>query len=148
MLRAREGGYRFVATVGFDLAALRDVTLGDEQVGFRHPLDDPEPRVVRRPGEFHDPTLDAHQRERLFAANGGRSHELRATLVVPVHADGAAVAFLQLDSFHAEDAFDSEAIARTIAGLAVEISDRTGLAEKVAPVRIGPRLAEAVPDFW
>ena len=44
--------------------------------------------------------------------------------------------------------FDAAQGPATIAGLAVEISDRTGLAEKVAPVRIGPRLAEAVPDFW
>ncbi|MCQ8784215.1 TIGR00282 family metallophosphoesterase [Mangrovibrevibacter kandeliae] len=36
----------------------------------------------------------------------------------------------------------------TICGLAVEISDRTGLAEKVAPLRLGPRLAEAIPAFW
>ncbi|GGD94455.1 metallophosphoesterase [Aureimonas endophytica] len=36
----------------------------------------------------------------------------------------------------------------TICGLAVEISDRTGLAEKLAPLRLGPRLAEAVPSFW
>ena len=36
----------------------------------------------------------------------------------------------------------------TIAGLAVEISDRTGLAEKVAAVRLGARLSESVPDFW
>ena len=36
----------------------------------------------------------------------------------------------------------------TIAGLALEISDRTGLCEKIAPVRLGPRLVEAVPDFW
>lgn len=36
----------------------------------------------------------------------------------------------------------------TISGVAVEVSDRTGLAEKIAPLRLGPRLAEAVPDFW
>lgn len=36
----------------------------------------------------------------------------------------------------------------TLCGLAVEISDRTGLAEHVSPVRLGPRLAECVPDFW
>ena len=36
----------------------------------------------------------------------------------------------------------------TIAGLALEISDRTGFCEKIAPVRIGPRLTEALPDFW
>ncbi|ALN74048.1 MULTISPECIES: YmdB family metallophosphoesterase [unclassified Aureimonas] len=36
----------------------------------------------------------------------------------------------------------------TICGLAVEISDRTGLAEKVSAVRIGPRLEEVTPSFW
>ncbi|MEF2072847.1 TIGR00282 family metallophosphoesterase [Consotaella aegiceratis] len=36
----------------------------------------------------------------------------------------------------------------TICGLAVEISNRTGLAERVAPLRLGPRLDETVPDFW
>ena len=36
----------------------------------------------------------------------------------------------------------------TIAGLAVEISDRTGLAERVAPLRLGPRLEESMPSFW
>jgi len=35
-----------------------------------------------------------------------------------------------------------------ICGLAVDISDRTGLAEKIAPLRIGARLAETIPDFW
>ena len=36
----------------------------------------------------------------------------------------------------------------TICGLGVEISDRSGLAEKVAPLRIGPRLEETTPAFW
>ena len=36
----------------------------------------------------------------------------------------------------------------TICGLGVEISDRTGLAEKIAPLRLGPRLQETIPSFW
>lgn len=36
----------------------------------------------------------------------------------------------------------------TICGFAVEISDSTGLAQKVSPLRIGPRLQEVRPDFW
>lgn len=35
----------------------------------------------------------------------------------------------------------------TICGVAVEISDRTGLAESIHPLRIGPRLSQALPDF-
>ena len=36
----------------------------------------------------------------------------------------------------------------TLCGLAVETDDRTGLALKVAPVRIGGMLGETVPTFW
>ncbi len=36
----------------------------------------------------------------------------------------------------------------TISGLAVEVNDRTGQADKVAPVRIGARLEPTLPDFW
>jgi metallophosphoesterase (TIGR00282 family) len=36
----------------------------------------------------------------------------------------------------------------TICGLGVDISDRTGLAENIAPLRLGPRLEETVPAFW
>lgn len=36
----------------------------------------------------------------------------------------------------------------TICGVALEISDRTGLTEKIAPLRLGPRLEETIPSFW
>jgi 2',3'-cyclic-nucleotide 2'-phosphodiesterase len=38
--------------------------------------------------------------------------------------------------------------AATLCGLAVEIEDRTGLATRVAAVRLGGRLEEAKPAFW
>jgi 2',3'-cyclic-nucleotide 2'-phosphodiesterase len=44
--------------------------------------------------------------------------------------------------------FEAAQGAATLAGLAVEISDRTGLAEKVAALRLGARLEEAMPAFW
>ncbi|GGA95812.1 metallophosphoesterase [Brucella endophytica] len=44
--------------------------------------------------------------------------------------------------------FEAASGPATISGVCVEISDRTGLAEKIAPLRIGPRLQEAMPDFW
>ena len=37
--------------------------------------------------------------------------------------------------------------AATLSGIAVE-TDGKGLAMRVAPVRIGGRLAQAEPDFW
>lgn len=36
----------------------------------------------------------------------------------------------------------------TMSGIAVETDDNTGLAVRVAPVRIGGRLERAVPSFW
>jgi metallophosphoesterase (TIGR00282 family) len=36
----------------------------------------------------------------------------------------------------------------TLCGLAVETDDRTGLAIRTAPVRLGPTIPESRPDFW
>lgn len=36
----------------------------------------------------------------------------------------------------------------TLSGVAVDISDDTGLALAIAPLRIGPGLAETMPHFW
>jgi metallophosphoesterase (TIGR00282 family) len=36
----------------------------------------------------------------------------------------------------------------TLSGVAVETDDRSGLAVKVAPVRVGGRLSPALPKFW
>ncbi len=36
----------------------------------------------------------------------------------------------------------------TLCGIAVETDDKTGLAERIAPVRLGGRLAEARATFW
>lgn len=44
--------------------------------------------------------------------------------------------------------FEAAAGPATICGVGVEISDRSGLAEKIAPLRLGPRLEETVPSFW
>lgn len=44
--------------------------------------------------------------------------------------------------------FEAASGPATICGVGVEISDRTGLAEKIAPLRLGSRLAETIPAFW
>jgi len=36
----------------------------------------------------------------------------------------------------------------TLCGLAVETNDKTGLASRVAPVRLGGGLEQASPTFW
>ena len=36
----------------------------------------------------------------------------------------------------------------TLCGIGLEISDRTGLCERIAPLRLGPRLEETVPSWW
>ena len=44
--------------------------------------------------------------------------------------------------------FEAASGPATICGLGVDISDRTGLAERIAPLRLGPRLEETTPSFW
>ncbi len=36
----------------------------------------------------------------------------------------------------------------TMCGVAVDVNDRTGLAERITPVRLGPHLAESWPQHW
>ena len=44
--------------------------------------------------------------------------------------------------------FEAASGPATLCGVAAEISDRTGLCEKIAPLRLGPRLSEALPPWW
>ncbi len=44
--------------------------------------------------------------------------------------------------------FEASGGVATLSGVAVETDDATGLAVKIAPVRIGGRLAPALPEFW
>jgi 2',3'-cyclic-nucleotide 2'-phosphodiesterase len=44
--------------------------------------------------------------------------------------------------------FEAAAGPATICGVGVDISERTGLAERVAPLRLGARLEETIPAFW
>ena len=44
--------------------------------------------------------------------------------------------------------FEPAAGSATLSGVAVETDDRTGLATRIAPVRIGGRLSTALPEFW
>jgi 2',3'-cyclic-nucleotide 2'-phosphodiesterase len=44
--------------------------------------------------------------------------------------------------------FEPAGGAATLSGVAVETDDASGLAVKVAPVRIGGRLSAAAPEFW
>jgi hypothetical protein len=44
--------------------------------------------------------------------------------------------------------FEPASGAATLCAIAVETDDRTGLATRIAPVRIGGRLSQAQPDFW
>ena len=48
----------------------------------------------------------------------------------------------------AKGRFEAAGGSATICGVGLEISDRTGLAERIAPLRLGPRLEETVPFFW
>jgi metallophosphoesterase (TIGR00282 family) len=44
--------------------------------------------------------------------------------------------------------FEAASGPATLCGVAVETDDATGLAVKVAPVRLGGTLSQATPDFW
>lgn len=47
-----------------------------------------------------------------------------------------------------EKRFEAAKGEATMCGVAVDIDDDTGLARKIAPIRIGGRLRPAMPEFW
>ena len=44
--------------------------------------------------------------------------------------------------------FEPAAGMASLSGVAVETDDKTGLAPKISPVRVGGRLEPALPQFW
>jgi 2',3'-cyclic-nucleotide 2'-phosphodiesterase len=48
----------------------------------------------------------------------------------------------------AKSRFEAATGPATICGVGLDVSDRTGLTERIAPLRLGPRLEETVPAFW
>lgn len=99
--------YRFVATVGYDLGGLRDVSIPPSLAGFEHPEGDPTPRIVRWPRPA-PPELGAEAAAAL--AEYGREGEIASVLIVPILRGDRVRAFLTLDSFDDDDAFDAEAV--------------------------------------
>ncbi len=118
-----DGDYRFVAAVGYDMAELEKVHLPATLAGFEHPPDLHRPRFVVRPRPAPE-SLDEASRH-VFAEHG-REDELVSVLVVPIVVDGRIEAFLTLDNFEEEEAFDADAVemARVSASLAATILHR------------------------
>ena len=114
LVRDNEGTYRFKATVGFDLEALRPARIPSESmtVGGGE-----APRTVDYAGthQVSDPKtfelLETH----------GRLNEIRSTLAVPVIVDGVPAAYLNLDSFERVNAFDRQDLSLTEA-LAAQVA--------------------------
>ncbi|WP_018112090.1 bifunctional diguanylate cyclase/phosphodiesterase [Thermus igniterrae] len=97
-----DGNYHFVAAKGYDLAALRQVTLRPEEplslTGHR------EAQIFTwKDLQRFNARLDKKRRQVMEEA--GRVREIRAILSVPVYLAGERKAFLYLDNFEREDAF-------------------------------------------
>ena len=104
-----DGGYRYVAAVGFDLEALRGVRLRATELARSYPPRVERVRVAETASKLGADTL-AVMRE------VGRVEAIRATLSVPIVVAGEARGYLNLDNFEDDEAFreDAQAIASAI----------------------------------
>jgi len=99
--------YRFVAAVGYDLDGLRHLRLPAKLAGFEHPDGESTPRIVRWPR----PSPPELGREAVAAlSEHGREGEIASVLIVPILRGERIRAFLTLDNFDDDDAFDDEAV--------------------------------------
>ena len=131
--------YRFVATVGYDLDGLRDVRLPAQVAGFQHPEGAPTPRIVRWPRPS-PPELGSEAVAALSAY--GREGEIASVLIVPILRGERIRAFLTLDNFDDDDAFDDEAVqmGRLFAGHVEVLLQRFDLEEDLQRLAFHDRL--------
>ncbi|MFO8151323.1 MAG: sensor domain-containing diguanylate cyclase [Trueperaceae bacterium] len=100
LLSLGEDTFRFEAAVGYDLEALRRLTLTLSDIGHAG-----EPRTERVQG--HAPL--GLEREKLDVLERvGRRGEIRVTLSVPITLAGEIHGLLNLDHFDRDDAFDDD----------------------------------------
>jgi diguanylate cyclase (GGDEF)-like protein len=113
----REGDlFRFQAAVGYDLAALQRAagpfTVDEELRWYARPAEDfrrGQPRVLRGSAIVEKSQASSLTRSPLHV-EGGRVHEMRAQVLVPITDHGDVVAVLNIDNFSTEDAFGSNAV--------------------------------------
>jgi diguanylate cyclase (GGDEF)-like protein/PAS domain S-box-containing protein len=107
------GAFRFEAAVGYDLEALRELTLTLADIGHAG-----EPVTERVQG--HAPI--GLEPEKLDVLEGvGRRGEIRVTLCVPITLAGEIHGLLNLDHFDRDDAFDDDDRA-TAEAIAAQVS--------------------------
>ena len=117
--RMADDRFHYVATVGFDINALRKVSFDDSEVYFS---------FNERATSFVVPNIDAanvslDERRNTILREEGNVDRIRSTLVVPLTLEGRAVAFFTLDNFDDRAAFssDDQQIAETFASYAAVI---------------------------
>ena len=110
LLLRDDGSYGFEAAVGYDLEALRTITLTPAELRRRDP-----PRAERLAMRRNDGRLSEAKFARFVEV--GRLDGIRMTLSVPMLVGGRVHGYLNLDNFQRDDAFDDEdvAIAEAIA---------------------------------
>jgi diguanylate cyclase (GGDEF)-like protein/PAS domain S-box-containing protein len=101
-----DGRYRFVATVGFDLQALRGFAFDEVDI-LADVAPDGRATVIRDPDRRNAEVLPVERHRALSEA--GDVASIRATVAVPVVLDGEVVATFRLDSKSDPDAFDAAA---------------------------------------
>lgn len=98
--------FRFVATVGYDLAQLQRHTL--DQTAFFRDASDPTARIVRDFGS------DSRSSEiATWLDTAGRLSDIVVNVSAPVLANGSTVAFLSLDNFENADAMTDTSVEMT-----------------------------------
>ena len=117
-----DGRFRFVAAVGFELAALAPLRFPADAIA-RLAADDVMLAPRLRPHVFDDAAVRA-----AFVA-AGPTGAIVATLSVPVVVDGRTTAYLQLDSFSDASAFGSDSleVGRLLGGLVGALVQRLDL---------------------
>jgi diguanylate cyclase (GGDEF)-like protein/PAS domain S-box-containing protein len=115
ILRNAPNNYSFVASVGFDLAGLKTITLADADLLF-----DPSNPAPQRINRYQDYEASNDTTQEVLETSG-KLRELAVTLCVPIWANNALAALLFLDNLEDSEAFTGTSV-RMAEGFAHQVA--------------------------
>jgi diguanylate cyclase (GGDEF)-like protein/PAS domain S-box-containing protein len=115
VLRNASGDYSFIASVGFDLAGLKTITLKDEDLLFD--LKNPAPQLINRYQDYQA----KDETTRTVLETSGKLRDLAVTLCIPIWTNDTLAALLFLDNLENPEAFPPASV-RMAEGFAKQVA--------------------------
>jgi diguanylate cyclase (GGDEF)-like protein/PAS domain S-box-containing protein len=147
VLRNARGEYAFVASVGFNLAGLKTITLTNADLLFD--VNNPSPQLINRSLNYQA----SNEITQTVLETSGKLQDLAVTLCIPIWTNNSLAALLFLDNLENPEAFTPAAIrmaegfAKQVAILLQRLNLENALRERQADLEKGEKFRSSLIHF-